>query len=163
MTNNKIFVIIVLISALSFNTSAQDGLTDYSDRAILLFKSVYEGDISNIEKIASEKIVVSYPIFLKKFNQNALHGLEAYKQFASNFNSNWKDGEVTIHESISDGNKVVLIWSFKGTRVNLTDQDSKTEQEFSWGGISVFRFDDFGKIVEEFGEESNPGPFNRLK
>ena len=163
MTHNNIFLIIVLISPLSLNISAQDGLTDYSDRAISLFKSVNDRNISKIEKFASENIVISYPIFWKKFNQNALHGLEAYKQFAQNFNTNWKDGEVTIHESISEGNKVVLIWSFKGARVNLSNQDSVTEQEFSWGGISAFRFDDYGKIIEEFGEESNPGPFNRLK
>ena len=161
MITKKIYLIL-LISVLSLKASAQNGTKDYVNRAISLFESVYEGNISNIENFASDEILISYPIFLKRFNQKALHGIDAYKEFARKFNSNWKDGKVTIHESISEGNKVVLIWSFKAIRINQSNQSPDAVQEFSWGGISVFRFNDAGKIIEEFGEESNPGPYNRL-
>lgn len=45
-----------------------------------------------------------------------------------------------------------------------TAQDSTVVagKVYSWGGITVFNFDESGKIIEEIGEESSPGPWARL-
>jgi hypothetical protein len=37
-----------------------------------------------------------------------------------------------------------------------------TNEEHSWGGITLYRFDEEGKIVAEIGEESAPGPLERV-
>lgn len=65
------------------------------------------------------------------------------------------DQELTIHESISEGNNMVMIWSFKAIW-------AESGQESRWGGITLIRFDDSGKVVLEVGEESRPGPAGRL-
>ena len=46
-----------------------------------------------------------------------------------------------------------------------TEQDSSViaGREYSWGGITLFHFNESGKIIAEIGEESSPGPFERLE
>lgn len=61
--------------------------------------------------------------------------------------------------SINDREHVVLVWSFSATD-RLAQEPSQTRQR--WGGISVFDFDEAGRVLEEFGEESSPGPVARL-
>ena len=75
--------------------------------------------------------------------------------FVMNFSKRWKNAEVTIHEEIAEGNRVVLLWSFKADQVS-------NNQPSSWGGITILRFNKAGKIVAEIGEESEPGPQARL-
>ena len=156
--------IILLVLLFSQNLVAQNDTTDLVKRAELLFRSVYEGgNITNIENLTNEEIVASYPIFEQIFNKNAIHGREAYKQFAIGFNTRWKNCRVTIDETIRQEDKVVLIWSFSAQRVNENEPNNSSDQQHNWGGITFFRFDESGKIIEEIGLESTPGPFGRMK
>ncbi len=143
---------------------AQDTSIEMVRRAESLFRSVYEGgNMAVIENLASAEIVSSYPIFEQIFGEKAIHGKEAYKQFAIRFNAKWKNCRVTIDETICQGNKVVLVWSFSAQSVDESEQNNATDHQQNWGGITLFRFDESGKIIEEIGEESNPGPYGRLK
>ena len=57
----------------------------------------------------------------------------------------------------------MLIWSFEGKRVTPTqDELHPTNEVHKWGGITLIRFDDAGRITAEVGEESEPGPVGRL-
>ncbi len=131
-------------------------------RAERFFRGVYAGDPSIVNELASEEILISYPIFEKIFDKNALRGRDDVRSFATGFRSRWSDAQVSIHESLVDENKVVLIWSFQARRVDPAQPHKSPSELQSWGGISFFRFDNAGKIVEEIGEESEPGPFGRL-
>jgi len=128
---------------------------DLKNLAKRFFVGVYEGNFSVVEELAAEEIISTYPIFTEIFNTPVLQGIEAYRNHALNFSQNWKKGKVTIHDEIADGNRVVLIWSFRATRVS-------TKQSSRWGGITLLRFDNSGKVVAEIGEESEPGPQERL-
>ena len=128
------------------------------------FRGVYGGDASVVDSLAAEDIVSSYPIFKKLFDSPALRGREAVKKFAIRFGQRWKEAEVTVHEVIKEDNKVVLFWSFRARNVGSETPDDETmNQQHSWGGITLFLFDDIGKIIAEIGEESVPGPFSRYK
>ena len=125
------------------------------NKAERYFRAVYEGKTSEVEVLADVEIISSYPIFKKLFNTNSIRGLEAVKKFASGFSSRWLGTQITIHEAVVDGNSVVLIWGFQG-------RNESTNQQHSWGGITLFRFNAAGKIVAEIGEESEPGPIERV-
>jgi hypothetical protein len=113
--------------------------------------------------LAGDDIVVSYPIFEKLFNTSAIRGREAVKDFATGFCERWEGARVTIHEAVVEKDRVVLVWSFRARNVGSAQPDvAPTNQEHSWGGITLYRFDGEGKIVAEIGEESAPGPVERV-
>ena len=126
------------------------------------FRGVYGCEPSVVDELASDDIVVSYPIFERLFNTPAIRGQEAVKEFATGFCNRWTDAQITIHEAIAEGDRVVLLWNFRGRNIGSSRPDVEpTNQEHSWGGITLFRFDEAGKIVAEIGEESTPGPVER--
>jgi hypothetical protein len=114
------------------------------------FRGVYACDPSVVDDLAGDDIVVSYPIFEKLFNTSAIRGREAVKDFATG-------------EAVVEKDRVVLVWSFRARNVGSAQPDvAPTNQEHSWGGITLYRFDGEGKIVAEIGEESAPGPVERV-
>ena len=127
------------------------------------FIGVYGGDPDVVEQLAADSIMVSYPIFKKIFGTSVLRGREAVKKLATGFSRRWAETEVTVDDAVAEGNKVVLVWSFSGRNVGSVDPDVQpTGEVSSWGGITLFTFDESGKITTEIGEESEPGPFGRL-
>ena len=127
------------------------------------FRGVYGSDASVVDDLASDDIVVSYPFFESLFGLPAIRGREAVKEFATRFGQKWIDPEVEFHEAIVDGDRVVLLWSFRARdAAPLQSGQAATNQEHRWGGITLIRFDDVGRIVLEVGEESEPGPTGRL-
>jgi hypothetical protein len=127
------------------------------------FRGVYGCDPSVVDDLAGDDIVVSYPVFEKLFNTPAIRGREAVKEFAIGFCKRWTDAQIIIHETVAEEDRVILIWSFRARNVGSGQQGKpSTYQEHSWGGITLYRFDEFGKIVAEIGEESEPGPIERI-
>ena len=127
------------------------------------FRGVYGGDSTVVDELASTDVVVSYPIFQKLFGTPTVRGHDAVRNFAVRFGKKWADPEIRIDETVSDTDRVVLVWSFRARDTGGSqDAASPSGQVHEWGGISLFRFDKAGKIVAEIGEESEPGPFGRL-
>jgi len=151
---------------LAFSTSAtgQKSLEEQKECAEQLFRSVYGGQPEKIDNLISDDMVSSYPIFEELFNTKTIRGRNAYIEFAKGFSERWIGARITIHEAIADRNRVVLIWSFCAKRaVEVDQQDLTSGQVYSWGGITLFRFNESGRITAEIGEESSPGPYNRLE
>jgi len=136
---------------------------DHKAVAEQFFRGVYGGDPSVVDELAAEEIVTTYPIFERLFGRPLIRGREAVKDFATGFGSRWSDAHITIHEAVEEGDRVVLLWSFRGRSSGSDDQERLSYGDVhSWGGITLFRFDGSGKIVAEIGEESSPGPAGRL-
>jgi hypothetical protein len=126
-------------------------------------RGVYCSDPTVVDDLAGDDIIISYPVFEAMFGKPFIRGREAVKEFGSRFSSRWSNPEVIFHEVIAEDNRVVLIWSFKATAVaSLHDNQGSTDREHKWGGITLIRFNDAGKIIEEIGEESEPGPIARV-
>jgi ketosteroid isomerase-like protein len=127
------------------------------------FRGVYGSDTSVVDDLAGDDIVVSYPIFQRLYGTTAIRGRDAVKAFVTRFSQKWVDPQFEFHDAVSDGDSVVLVWSFRARDVAPPEPGQPaSDQEHGWGGITVLRFDGAGKIVVEVGEESDPGPTERL-
>lgn len=127
------------------------------------FTSVYEGNSSIVEELVAEFSIVTNPIFMRLFNLPALRGRKAYMDHAINFSSTWKNGKVTIHEIVAEGQTVSLLCSFRARKVSANHPpESHMGGEHQWGGITLLHFNEAGKVIAEIGEESEPGPQERL-
>lgn len=160
---NFILFNIFLLSFSSFNVVAKEGI-DQKKVAERFFRGIYGCEHSVVDKLAGDSVMVSYPIFETLFGKPTLRGRKDVKDFAIRFCSRWEVAQITIHDSIEEDNKVILLWSFKARFIGLSQTNGpETNTEHSWGGITIFYFNDVGKIIAEIGEESEPGPFERIK
>lgn len=156
---------LVVASLLLCSACASPGIDVAAERAASaerFFRGVYGGDPSVVDDLAHDDVFLSYEVFERIFGAPTIRGREAVKRFAAGFAERWTDARIVVHETVSEGNNVVLLWSF---RARMVDAQSggvpATDQERSWGGITLFRFDEAGKILAEIGEESEPGPAQR--
>ena len=127
------------------------------------FSAVVRCQSELLDSLVSDSIVASYPIFETIFGTSALRGRDAVRRYAEGFCGRWADPEITIHEAVQDGRRVVLVWGFRAVPTfgdSLNDSSSSAPQ--SWGGITFLRFDQAGKVVLDLGEESTPGPMARV-
>ena len=134
-----------------------------ADPAIRYFRGVYSGDTSVVERFAAEDVAMTYPIFARIFDTPVLRGQSAVREFVSGFAQRWIESHLEIHEIVAGENTVVLVWSFRARRASdgtSASPEARTPQ--SWGGITLLRFDESGRIIAEVGEESEPGPMARL-
>lgn len=127
------------------------------------FRGIYGSDPDVVDRLAAEDVYVTYPIFNALFKTPVVRGKQAVKELAVGFAKRWKETEIEYHETIIQGDQVVLLWSFRGRNVGSAREGVEPTNEIhSWGGITLIRFNADGKIVAEIGEESEPGPIGRL-
>ena len=132
--------------------------------AMRYFRAVYGGEPLALDELAGDEIIVSYPIFEQLFGTPILRGRAAVAAFAKRFGAKWLEPQITIHESVAEGDRVVLVWSFRARdRDAIQPAESPADREEAWGGITVLQFNSSGQVVKELGEESAPGPFGRLQ
>lgn len=112
-----------------------------------------------VDELASQDIVVSYPVFETLFGRATLRGRAALEGLVARFCEKWQSPHFEFHEAIVDGNRVVLVWSFGAREAGAAPGVG----DHSWGGITLLRFDEGGKIAVEIGEESEPGPMAWLR
>jgi hypothetical protein len=125
-------------------------------------RALYSGDVGEVEGLVSEDIVISYPVFENLFGTPEIRSRKSAKDFAVHFSSRWSDQELKIHESVSQGSKVVLVWEFSARNIApLSPDQPATQERRTWGGITLIQFDGSGRIRAEIGEESTPGPIGR--
>ena len=139
----------------------RDAFAQQKAHAEQFFRGIYECDVSVVDALTSEDIALSYPIFEQIYQTPAIRGREAVKNFSMRFCSRWAEPAITIHEALTENNRVVLLWSFSARPVNESNAEAVEDMQI-WGGISMFYFDEEGRIVTEVGEESRPGPFARI-
>lgn len=158
-----LWILPILFILQAFGDKSMDKKDERRAIAERYFQGVFGCDLSVIDELAGEDILVSYPVFEAILNTYTNKGRDAVREFHEGFCKRWTDTKTTVHESIAEGNAVVLVWSFSGRNVSSIQRgDPDDKQIQTWGGISVYHFDESDKIVAEFGEESHPGPYKRL-
>jgi len=157
-------LIVLLLMSIAGCSSKRTGVT--MQRTVLAqewFRGVYGADPSVVDRLAADSVLITYPVFKTLFNTSVIRGKEAVKRFAVGFSERWKETEVEFHQTIADGDRVVVIWGFTGRNVGSAREEAPPTNEIHrWGGITVIEFNARGQIVAEIGEESEPGPMGRL-
>jgi steroid delta-isomerase-like uncharacterized protein len=110
-----------------------------------------DGDLDLIGELASPSLVVRYPILPK-----VIEGSAAFRQVLANFRSAFADAALRAEETIAEGEKVVVRWTFSGTHKGNLLGIPPTGKRVTWTGITIYRIVD-GKVVEEQGEEDFVG------
>ena len=129
------------------------------------FRGVFECDARAIRANGARDVSVSYPSFENLLGRPTVRGLEEVQDLSSRFCQRWMNPSITIHESVSNAGRVVLVWSLQAG-----DRSDGRESAMgdiihpvgSWGGISYFRINRSGRVMSEIGEESTPGPMARI-
>ena len=91
-----------------------------------------------------------------------LHGPEAHKQFVMLYRSALPDLHFTVEDLFGKGDKVVMRWTTTGTHKGELMGIPATGIETQGFGTSITRFDEEGKIVEEWTNWSALGFFQQL-
>ncbi|MGW8314844.1 MAG: nuclear transport factor 2 family protein [Bacteroidales bacterium] len=151
----KSFFFISLVGLMMACQSGSPSDEKHKEIAELYLRSLYGGNTEELDEIAAGDVVSTYPIYEEILGEAAIRGKESLKEFSTGFAQRWTDRELTIHESVAEGNDVVMVWSFKAIW-------TESGEESGWGGITLIRFDESGKVILEAGEESEPGPSGRL-
>jgi hypothetical protein len=163
MIANRLWIAIALL-VLAGCGGSPDATAEREAAAERYLRGIYECDASVADELAADSIVISYPVFQTIFGKPAVRGSDEVKKFSEHFCSRWIDGEITVDDLIYDGYDVVILWSFRAKNgIPGEDGSPPTLEESAWGGITLIRFNDDGKITTEVGEESTPGPSARLE
>lgn len=163
-TFNYLCFVCIIFLCNSCSTTCTHTETNHKAIAERYFNAIYGCQQSVIDELVSKDIVVSYPIFQTLYHKPSIRGLDAVKQFSAVFCSKWADAQLTINDAVEEGNRVAIVWSFQARNVGAIQPGAQPDNQLhTWGGISLLLFNNAGKIVEEIGEESDPGPAARLK
>jgi steroid delta-isomerase-like uncharacterized protein len=77
-------------------------------------------------------------------------GSEAIKQGVAGVKSAYPDGHTVIEDSVADGDVVVVRLTWHGTHLGPFLGKEPTGKVHHWAGISTYRFNQEGKIIERW-------------
>jgi steroid delta-isomerase-like uncharacterized protein len=86
----------------------------------------------------------------------AMRGPDVFKRTVAMYRAAFPDLHITIEDTISDGDKVVLRWRSEGTHRGELVGLAATGSKVVVTGVSIDRFEN-GKIVESWAEWDNLG------
>jgi predicted ester cyclase len=74
-------------------------------------------------------------------------GPEGYKRLVALYTTAFPDGRLNLHDTVSEGDKVVMSWNFTGTHKGDLRGIAPTNKKISVDGITISRHAN-GKLVE---------------
>lgn len=77
-------------------------------------------------------------------------GSEAIKQGVAGVKNAYPDGHTVIEDSVADGDVVVVRLTWHGTHLGPFMGKEPTGKVHHWAGISTYRFNQEGKIIERW-------------
>lgn len=77
-------------------------------------------------------------------------GSEAIKQGVAGVKNAYPDGHTVIEDSVADGDIVVVRLTWHGTHLGPFLGKEPTGKVHHWAGISTYRFNQEGKIIERW-------------
>jgi steroid delta-isomerase-like uncharacterized protein len=112
--------------------------------------------LDTLDELATPNLSVYYPLL-----KEPIYGPEAFKQHLMRAHSAVPDAAIESLDEISEGDKVVVRWTARGTHNGVFLGVPPTGKQLTWTGITIYRIAD-GKIVEERGEEDALGLMQQL-
>lgn len=93
--------------------------------------------------------------------QPAIEGLEAYRQFGSQYFSAFPDLQITPEDLIAEGDQVTIRYSWRGTHKAELMGIPPTGKQVVTSGISILRIAN-GKIAEQWDNFDNLGMLQQI-
>jgi steroid delta-isomerase-like uncharacterized protein len=108
--------------------------------AALQFYDVYHTkDVNLLDRLLA-------PEYIGQVNGREIKGAEAAKQFITAFLSAFPDVQYTIHDTVTDGDKVVTRWTATATHAGDFAGIAPTQKRIQMFGITIFHIVD-GRIA----------------
>lgn len=101
-----------------------------------------EGNLDVVDELFAEEYVRDNPAGLPPDS-------EGFKQMTGMIHAAFPDLELTVDETLTDGDRVVQRWSGRGTHEGDLFGVPPTGSEVSYTGISIYRVED-GKIARDW-------------
>ena len=114
-------------------------LNELNERILQIWN---RGDLALVDEIYTPEVVrydAGWP--------HPIRGLDALRSYFRFYRSAFPDIEMTIQETIMEGNKIVWHWTLRGTNTGPMGEAPATGKEVRLSGISIGRIVD-GKIAE---------------
>lgn len=115
------------------------------------------GDWSNADEILSADVVMHHPSA-----PEPIRGRDAVQGFLSQFRTGMPDLRLTVEDIAGGDGSVAARWRAHGTHTNEMFGVPPTNRGIDIQGISFFRFDDSGKIVEDWVQENTLSVLQQL-
>lgn len=123
-----------------------------------LFEEVWTGENPDV---ADELVGPEYIIHDREIAEE-IRGPELYKKLASMTRKGYPDMELTIHDIIEEGNKVVLRWTMTGTHEGSMGDREPTGKQVEMPAIGINRFED-GQLVESWTQSDTLGLMKQIE
>ena len=118
-------------------------------------KTVNQRDLDAIEEIYAPDFVWHQP-------DQDIRGYEQARQFVSTFFDAFPDINITVEDTIAEGDQVVTRYTIRGTHRGETEEfGPPTGRQMELEGITIHRIED-GKIVEEWERYDNLSAMQQL-
>jgi steroid delta-isomerase-like uncharacterized protein len=102
------------------------------------------------------------PDFVWHEPDREIQGYEQAKQFVSSFLKGFPDINISVEDTIAEGDQVVSRYTIRGTHQGETEEfGPPTGKQMELKGITIHRFED-GKIVEEWESYDNVSALQQL-
>ncbi len=122
------------------------------------FDSMTEGP----KAFEAEHDAIYDPSLAGHFAGMPLVGIEMHRQFGLATFDAFPDLVRTVEDMVAEGDKVVARWTSTGTHAGLFMGIPPTGKTIMTSGITVFRFNDAGRIVEEWSESDMVGMLQQV-
>lgn len=90
------------------------------------------------------------PEYVMHGAQPPVEGPEGFRQLGERVLITFPDIHFTVDDFVTDGEKMVVRWTARGTQKGAFGQIPPTGKEVSWSGISITRVNSEGKSLEDW-------------
>jgi predicted ester cyclase len=88
------------------------------------------------------------PEYIMHGAQQPVEGPEGFRQLGERVLTIFPDVHFTIDDFVTDGEKVVVRWTGRGTQLGAFGPHPPSSKQVSWRGVSITRVNSEGKSVE---------------
>jgi steroid delta-isomerase-like uncharacterized protein len=115
--------------------------TDHKPIAQRILDAFSTGDIAFLEHVVAQDYVQHGP--------QVPPTREAFFVFANAFHRSFPDGRYLVNDMLSEGDKVMIRWTFQGTHMGEWMGRPATGKQITFTGMDLWRFAD-GKFAESW-------------
>ena len=132
--------------------------------ARLYFEAAQTGDLAVFDDIIADDFTVhaihgKYSAVISPTGDE--RGPARLKQFAAEWNTIWRDAQVSIDEIVAEGDRVIVQWTFSGTQRGEFLGIPPTNKRVTYSGFNIFRVAD-GKLAEAWDMMDRFGMWQQL-